>query len=257
MDIDAVDADHLVLLSTEANIVEWPRPIPRGAAPTRLGERWIQGQLQWSRLTGRTSIRVPATGMCGVLVIQPFWMNDSDGRAAPVDPVAPPRRVLYLPDPILCEECVLYLACTARAPGGGEDVAGGRPARMGDVLRGILRSFRVGRWTGADERGRRDRAGARPPPRLELRGRLGDDSEIRPGRRGFDDDGVTTTTTPSPREPGRAVASGERTKRSETVTDFERTRGRRGSKSRLTIPRSRRCWISRGSSSTIRATPSP
>ena len=119
-----LDADHLVLLSTEANVVEWPRPIPRGAALTaRLGERWIRGQLQWSRLTGRTSIRVPATGMCGVLVIQPFWMNDSDGRAAPVDPVAPPRRVLYLPDPILCEECVMYLACTARAPGGGEDVA--------------------------------------------------------------------------------------------------------------------------------------
>ena len=146
-----LDAYHLVLLSTEANVVEWPRPIPRGATLTaRLGERWIKGKLQWSRLTGRTSIRVPATGMCGVLVIQPFWMNDSDGRAAPVDPVAPPRRVLYLPDPILCEECVMYLACTARAPGGGEDVVGGRPARMGDVLRGILRSFRVGgrRWTG-------------------------------------------------------------------------------------------------------------
>ena len=172
-----LDADHLVLLSTEANVVEWPRPIPRGAALTaRLGERWIQGQLQWSRLTGRTSIRVPATGMCGVLVIQPFWMNDSDGRAAPVDPVAPPRRVLYLPDPILCEECVMYLACTARAPGGGEDVAGGRPARMGDVLRGILRSFRVGRrWTGGvDERGEtrpgRLTPAAAPRAPMEIRG---------------------------------------------------------------------------------------
>jgi len=180
-----LDADHLVLLSTEANVVEWPRPIPRGAALTaRLGERWIRGQLQWSRLTGRTSIRVPATGMCGVLVIQPFWMNDSDGRAAPVDPVAPPRRVLYLPDPILCEECVMYLACTARAPGGGEDVAGGRPARMGDVLRGILRSFRVGgRWTGGvDERGetRPGRlASGRRASSSDLPG-SDDDGEIRP-----------------------------------------------------------------------------
>ena len=180
-----LDADHLVLLSTEANVVEWPRPIPRGAALTaRLGERWIRGQLQWSRLTGRTSIRVPATGMCGVLVIQPFWMNDSDGRAAPVDPIAPPRRVLYLPDPILCEECVMYLACTARAPGGGEDVARGRPARMGDVLRGILRSFRVGgRWTGGvDERGetRPGRlASGRRASSSDLPG-SDDDGEIRP-----------------------------------------------------------------------------
>ena len=178
-----LDADHLVLLSTEANVVEWPRPIPRGATLTaRLGERWIRGKLQWSRLTGRTSIRVPATGMCGVLVIQPFWMNDSDGRAAPVDPVAPPRRVLYLPDPILCEECVMYLACTARAPGGGEDVDGERPARMGNVLRGILRSFRVGRWTGADERGE-TRPGRRASGRLASSSEAGsddDDDEVRP-----------------------------------------------------------------------------
>ena len=157
---------------------------PRGSA------RWIRGKLQWSRLTGRTSIRVRATGMSGVLVIQPFWMNDSDGRAAPVDPVAPPRRVLYLPDPILCEECVMYLACTARAPGGGEDVDGERPARMGNVLRGILRSFRVGRWTGADESGE-TRPGRRAAGTcLELRGRLRRQRRRGPParRRGFDDD---------------------------------------------------------------------
>ena len=181
-----LDADHLVLLSTEANVVEWPRPIPRGAALTaRLGERWIQGQLQWSRLTGRTSIRVPATGMCGVLVIQPFWMNDSDGRAAPVDPVAPPRRVLYLPDPILCEECVMYLACTARAPGGGEDVAGGRPARMGRRPPGYPPVVSGGgRWTGGvDERGEtrpgRLTSGRRASSSDEIRG-SDDDGEIRP-----------------------------------------------------------------------------
>ena len=233
-----LDAYHLVLLSTEANVVEWPRPIPRGATLTaRLGERWIRGQLQWSRLTGRTSIRVPATGMCGVLVIQPFWMNDSDGRAAPVDPVAPPRRVLYLPDPILCEECVMYLACTARAPGGGEDVDGERPARMGNVLRGILRSFRVGRWTGADERGE-TRPGRRASGRLASSSEAGsddDDDEVRPpdAADSIDDDPIAA--------PNRAVAA--RTKRrSEPVTDFERTRGRRGGPSRrLTIPRSRRC----------------
>jgi len=184
-----LDADHLVLLSTEANVVEWPRPIPRGATLTaRLGERWIRGQLQWSRLTGRTSIRVPATGMSGVLVIQPFWMNDSDGRAAPVDPVAPPRRVLYLPDPILCEECVIYLACTARAPGGGDDIAGGRPARMRDLvsklsLRGILRSFRGGRRTGADERGKTR------PTRSSSDAGSDDDEDNNPASIDDDDDG--------------------------------------------------------------------
>jgi hypothetical protein len=133
-----VEAESMVRLSTEATVVEWPEPIPRAATLTaKLGDRWIRGQLWTNRLTGRVSIRIPPTGLSGVLVVRPFWVNEDDGPAAPVDPAGPPRRVLYLKDPVLCEEAALYLGLTCTVQ------RGVRGARDGPSVMGMVGNIRT------------------------------------------------------------------------------------------------------------------
>jgi hypothetical protein len=69
------------LLTSKANVVEWPTRLPPNVVLTAR----LAGQLVSSTTTsrsfvsGRTSIRTPATRFEGLLTVQPFWVYQPSG----------------------------------------------------------------------------------------------------------------------------------------------------------------------------------
>ena len=104
-----IRATKRLLLSTEANVVEFPIKVsPDAELRLRLGDEPMRCTTYRSLFTGRPCARVPATNANGVLVVQPFYPGD--GPDGPADiPVGPAAHIILVSDPVLFEEAAMFL----------------------------------------------------------------------------------------------------------------------------------------------------
>lgn len=138
------------VLTSRSNVVEYPTTLPPGSALTaRLGDTSTPrcvGCQSVVTVTDHSAIRVPPTLADGLLVVQPFWCSTgtridagtgagdgvADGSCAKLptfyssrpEPAGPPLFLIAVSDPVLVEECAVFIDEATKSADAERDAKG-------------------------------------------------------------------------------------------------------------------------------------